>query len=238
MAINRTGITRREALGCAAALASFAGSGQAAVGDEVHLVRVPAPGLQPQVVADAAGDLHLIYYSGDPRQGDLYYARSHDSGATFSAPLRVNSQDGSAIAAGTIRGGQLAIGKNSRAHVAWNGSGKAAPRGPINPDSSKPGEPMLYARLNDSGTSFEPQRNLMLHSFGLDGGGSLAADDTGNVYVAWHGVGESEATGTGKEGEARRRVWVTRSMDQGRSFQTEAKAWAEETGACGCCGMK
>ncbi|MEO8663834.1 MAG: hypothetical protein ABI693_35595, partial [Bryobacteraceae bacterium] len=23
-----------------------------------------------------------------------------------------------------------------------------------------------------------------------------------------------------------------------RSFQTEAKAWAEETGACGCCGMK
>jgi hypothetical protein len=97
---------------------------------------------------------------------------------------------------------------------------------------------MLYARLNDRGNSFEPQRNLMLHSFGLDGGGSIAADHDGNVYVAWHGIGESEAERTGKEGEARRRVWITRSEDNGRSFLSEAKAWSQETGACGCCGMK
>src|SRR5207253_3226967 len=75
-------------------------------------------------------------------------------------------------------------------------------------------------------------------SFGLDGGGAIAADRNGNVYVTWHGIGESEAKGTGKVGEARRRVWVTRSEDGGQSFSTEAKAWAQETGACGCCGMK
>jgi hypothetical protein len=78
----------------------------------------------------------------------------------------------------------------------------------------------------------------MQHSFGLDGGGSVASDHDGNVYVAWHGIGESEAKGTGKQGEARRRVWITKSADGGRSFMTEARAWAEETGACGCCGMK
>ncbi|MEO7650957.1 MAG: hypothetical protein ABIZ80_10860 [Bryobacteraceae bacterium] len=97
---------------------------------------------------------------------------------------------------------------------------------------------MLYTRLNDAGNAFEPQRNLMRHSFGLDGGGSIAADRSGNVYVAWHGISESEASGSGKEGEARRRVWVTKSQDEGRSFSTEEKAWSQETGACGCCGMR
>jgi hypothetical protein len=51
----------------------------------------------------------------------------------------VNSQPESAIAAGTIRGAQLAIGKAGRVHVAWNGSQNAEPVGPLNPDSGKPG---------------------------------------------------------------------------------------------------
>jgi hypothetical protein len=97
---------------------------------------------------------------------------------------------------------------------------------------------MLYTRLSDNGKGFEPQRNLMHHSFGLDGGGSVAADRAGNVYVAWHGIGESEASGRGAEGEARRQVWITKSADEGRSFGTERKAWSQSTGACGCCGMK
>jgi DNA-binding beta-propeller fold protein YncE len=43
---------------------------------------------------------------------------------------------------------------------------------------------MLYARLDDAGTAFEPQRNLIQVAAGLDGGGSVAADQAGNVYVA------------------------------------------------------
>ena len=34
----------------------------------------------------------------------------------------MNSQEGSAIAAGNIRGARIAIGQNGRIHVAWNGS--------------------------------------------------------------------------------------------------------------------
>ena len=232
-------ITRRQAtLAFTAAFTGFARKALASAVDGPRLVRVPAGGLQPQVAIDRDGGLHLLYYAGDPHHGDLYYARSTDFGASFSPAIRVNSQEGSAIAAGTIRGGQLALGKGGRPHVAWNGSGIAEPRGPLNPDAKKPGEPMLYSRLSDGGKTFEPHRNLMLHSFGLDGGGSLAADGRGNVFVGWHGIGDSEAKGTGKEGEARRRVWITRSEDEGRSFQTEGKAWGENTGACGCCGMK
>jgi hypothetical protein len=45
---------------------------------------------------------------------------------------------------------------------------------------------MFYSRLTDDHTAFEPERNLMTHTFGLDGGGTLAADAAGQVYVAGH----------------------------------------------------
>ena len=65
----------------------------------------------------------------------------------------------------------------------------------------------------------------------LDGGGSLAADTVGKVYVAWHG-------NPYKNGEANRRVWVARSTDDGKTFAREVAAYSEPTGACGCCGMR
>jgi hypothetical protein len=202
----------------------------------VQVTRVPHDGLQPQLVSDERGVFHMVYYSGDARAGDLSYVRSTDHGATWSAAIAVN-EPGSAIAAGTIRGAQVAVGRNGRVHVAWNGSSKARLRGPLNPDSGKPGEPMLYARLNDAASAFEPQRNLMTSSFGLDGGGSVAADKAGSVYVAWHGIGQQDAK-SDLQGETRRQVWVARSQDDGKSFAPENKAWHEPTGACGCCGMK
>jgi hypothetical protein len=222
-------MTRRQAVAtCAAALTSFAAETKIGSAPRVSLERLPEGGLQPQVAVDDQGSLHLLYYTGDPRNGDVFYVRAS------SPAIRVNSQPGSAIAAGTIRGAQLALGKGGRAHVAWNGS---KPDGPLNPESGKHGASMLYAHLDNAGAAFEPQRNLMLHSFGLDGGGSIAADRAGNVYVAWHGIAESEAKGPAT-GEARRRVWVAKSEDDGRTFSPEAKAWPEETGACACCGMK
>jgi hypothetical protein len=233
MGSTKAMMTRRQAaLAFAGALSSLAAEKDSH--GRVLFCRVPAGGIQPQMALDDGGVLHLVYYTGDAHHGDLFYTRSKDDGTTFSAALPIN-QGGSAISTGTIRGAQLALGQGGRVHVAWNGSNDS---GPLNPDSGKNGAPMLYSRLDDAAKAFEPQRNLMLHSFGLDGGGSIAADRSGNVYVAWHGVAQSEAKGTGKEGEARRRVWVTKSADNGKSFSTEAKAWADETGACGCCGMK
>jgi prepilin-type processing-associated H-X9-DG protein len=83
-----------------------------------------------------------------------------------------------AIVAVTIRGAQMALGKYGRVHIAWNGH---APE-----KGSYMEAPMLYTRLNDAGTAFEPERDVITFARGLDGGGSVAADDQGNVYVAWH----------------------------------------------------
>ena len=190
----------------------------------IHLERAVGGGIQPQVAIDTGGALHLIYFKGEEGAGDLFYVRRADSGAPFSEPMRVNSVPASAIAVGTIRGGQIALGENGRVHVVWNGSSQV---------KGERGAPMLYTRLNDSGTGFEPQRDLMQRSQVLDGGGTIAADQRGNVYVAWHGNVIGAAGG-----EAQRRVWIARSKDSGVSFSPEAPAWDQPTGACGCCSMR
>ncbi len=191
----------------------------------VRVERTPDGGIQPQAMVGADGTVHLIYYKGSPPSGDLFYTRRRPGGG-FSPPLRVNSQPGSAIAAGTIRGGQLALGKEGRPNVAWNGSGDARPTGPDG------GSPMLYSRLNDAGAAFEQQRNLMQFTRLLDGGGTVAADPTGNVIVAWHAA-DGPSTDEGD-----RRLYVARSQDGGRTFARETPAWDQPTGACACCGAK
>src|SRR5688572_25296285 len=183
---------------------------------QVSLLRTPEEGIQPQAVVDKSGRIHLVYFKGPARAGDLFYVHKRADASEFSQPLLVNSKPGSAIAVGTIRGAQIALGKNDRIHVAWNGAN---------------GLEMLYTRLDQG--AFEPERNLLTWTGGLDGGGSVAADDQGNVYVTWHGTAPDN-----KQGEAGRAVFVSKSRDEGKTFAREVRANPIETGACGCCGMK
>jgi hypothetical protein len=201
----------------------------AAGSKKITVVRTPNGGIQPQAAVDAAGVVHLIYYKGDAGGGDVFYVRRETNAENFSKPIQVNSLPGSAIAAGSIRGAQLALGKNGRVHVVWNG-GKGAKRVTI---AGKEATPLLYTRLNDAGTAFDPERNLITQNAGLDGGSTVAADSQGNVYVFWHG---SAPSNTAKE--AGRAVFVSRSKDDGKTFAPESRATDKETGACGCCGMK
>lgn len=182
----------------------------------VERIRLPEGGLQPQAALDSSGVLHLLYFKGEPAGGDLFYLRRVSGAAQFSPPIQVNSQPQSAIAIGTIRGGHLAVGR--RVHAAWMAAGQGGEL-----------SYMSYARTGETGDRFEPQRNLIHTAYGLDGGGSLAADQGGNVYVAWH---------AGQEGEEKRRVWVAHSTDDGLTFSPEQRANPQETGACGCCGMR
>src|SRR5215469_2557720 len=77
---------------------------------EVTLMRTPGGGIQPQVAVDRKGVLHLIYFSGDPSAGDVYYVRKAPGTPEFSKPVRANSVPGSAIAVGSVRGPHLAVG--------------------------------------------------------------------------------------------------------------------------------
>lgn len=224
-------------------------------GVSLQSIRIPDGGIHPQAQLDTRGRLHLIYFKGDPKRGDIFYVRCDDGGAKFTSPIRVNSHPDSAVIMGTVRGPHLAIGKNDRPHVAWMGSDKAEPKG------EGRSVPMLYTRLNEAGDGFELQRNVVQTKPGLDGGGSVAADREGNVYVAWHAPGAHHSGGAhgsqqhepghdekhapqkhqrpaGHGGdEEDRQVWITRSHDDGKTFDTETAAIPKKTGSCACCGM-
>ncbi|HEV2349146.1 MAG TPA: sialidase family protein [Terriglobia bacterium] len=192
---------------------------------QVRIIRTPNGGIQPQVAVDRAGVIHMVYLTGPETASDIYYVQKGPHETGFSQPIRVNSVPGSAMSIGTVRGAQIAAGRGGRVYVAWLGSDKAMPRGPGNKT------PMLFSRLNDAGTAFEPQKNVMQFAVGLDGGGSVAADQSGNVYVVWHGNPD-------ENGETNRRVWVARSRDEGKTFEREIAASRLSAGACGCCGLR
>ena len=204
---------------------------------DVVVLRTPDGGTAPQVAVGADGGVHLVYFKpargdrGD--RGDLFYVRSSDGGVTFSRPLRVNSQPGSAMA---VRHARVAVGRGGRVHVAWNGAPGAQPRAPLNPaqpaDSPHNGTPLLYARMSDDGTAFLPQRTVMRKTYALAGGGTIAADADGNVYVVWHAMADGLP-----QNEQGRRVFLARSADDGKTFAPEAMASRDPTGACGCCAV-
>jgi len=198
---------------------------------DVAVVRLPDGAVQPELAVDDRGGVHMVYLTGDARAADVYYARSTDGGRTFARAVRVNSQDGSAIAAGTVRGAQLALGTGGRVHVVWNGSDRAEPKPPVNPSTGRPGSPLLYSRSRGA-AAFEAQRNLITQTTNLDGGGAIAA--SGNtVAVGWHAHPAS-----GEGGEEARRVWLAQSQDEGAAFSRERAISDPSTGVCGCCGLR
>ena len=190
----------------------------------VILVRTPNGGIQPQTVLDRDGVLHMIYFIGNAAGGDIEYVRREAEGGVFSEPIRVNSVTHSAIAIGTVRGPQMAVGKDGIVQVIWFGPAEKTAAG-------ESAMPVFFARLNEHHTAFEPQRNLVQYATGGDGGVSIAADGKGNVYAVWHATGE-------QSGEDHRRVYLAFSSDNGKTFPREIPVSPAELGACGCCGMR
>jgi hypothetical protein len=198
----------------------------AAENGQVTLQRLPNGAIQPQAVVDSKGIAHIIYFRAGPTEGlgDLYYVRIAPGDSRPPSPIRVNSERNSAGCVGTVRTAQIALGEGDRVHVVWNGLGPKGPNG-------YPTAYEAYTRLNDAGTAFEPQRNLITWAKGVDGGGSVAADRQGDVYVMWHALANAKD-------EAGRAVFVARSTDNGATFARETRANPDPTGACGCCGMR
>lgn len=219
---------RAASVALAVVLIGWLGAGGVLAGEpaKVDLVRVPESGLQPVAAMGVDGMLHLVYFKGDPKAGDLYCVTRENGASAFGAPVRVNAAPGSAVAIGTIRGAQMALGKDDRVHVVWNGPARRA-------DGKSDYEhcPVLYTRWDGEKKAFEPERNLMTRTMLLDGGCTVAADREGRVTVAWHGV----STEAKERTEAARRVYVAVSEDDGATFGAEAPV--SEAGVCACCGM-
>ena len=188
----------------------------------VRLERVPEGGVQPQIATSAGGVLHLVYLHGEPGACDVRHAMKKPGDREWGAPGTVNSESGTAIAMGTIRGAQISIGGDGTVHVVWNGPGsKQAPSA------------LFYSRLVPGVTAFEPQRNLLGDSEALDGGASVAAGSGSEVFLVWHGRPAHAAPG-----ETGRVVFVRRSTDSGRTFAPAKIANLDYAGVCACCSLR
>jgi hypothetical protein len=180
----------------------------------------PERGIQPRAIVEADGTLHLVWYRGDAGGGDLFYARQ-PKGASLGKAQQINSEPKSAVSTGTIRGAQVVLGRAGKVHVVWNGARDK------NDKNSRP--PFFYTRLEAGKPAFEPQR-AMSGNWIMDGGGAVAADHAGHVFVFWHG-------GDGS-GEGNRRILVRVSSDDGQTFGEERMISPEGDGVCGCCAMQ
>lgn len=67
---------------------AFAASRRGETNLNITVLRVPNAGIQPQAVIAPGGILHVLYFAGDPKAGDLFYLQSADYGSTWSTPLR------------------------------------------------------------------------------------------------------------------------------------------------------
>jgi hypothetical protein len=188
----------------------------------VRTERVPEGGVQPQIAAGADGALHLVYLKGTPGGCDVRYATKRPGSSAWGGPLTVNSEPHTAVSIGTIRGAQVALGKDGTVHVVWNGPGS----------KDKPSS-LFYTRKAATASAFEPQRNLRADTRGLDGGASIAAGTKGEVYIIWHGARKNVAPG-----ELNRVVFVLKSSDNGATFTPVKIANAEDAGVCACCSVK
>ncbi len=183
---------------------------------------VPEKGLQPEVVASSDGTVHLVYLRGDPKAAEVRYTW-RKAGEAWHPSLTVNTIAGSAIAIGTIRGPQLALGKNGTVHVLWNGTatGKLAPA------------PLWYARKLAGAEGFAKQQDLLGESVALDGGASLTASEDGKVYVVWHGL-----AGGAISGEKDRLIFLRTSLNDGVSFPPAEVINRATPGICACCSLR
>ena len=123
-------------------------TGLQASATDVKLERVPENGVQPQVAVQTDGTVHLVYLTGQPGGADIRYTRRAAAASEWAKPVTVNSIPKTAVAVGTIRGAQLALGQGGRVHVVWNG---AALKG----DHAH--APLYYTRMENG--KFEAQRS-------------------------------------------------------------------------------
>ena len=188
----------------------------------------PAPhaGFRPRAVVDKAGVLHVVQGVRD-RRGDLVYLRREPGSSRFSEPIPVN------VTARIVAGFDVAVGKQGRVHVLMRTNPRYSKL--MQPDAEKIGffdlKYMLYARLNDAGDAFEPERNLAGETIGFEGAGTILADGKGRVLAFWHGQLEPEFD------EPSRRIFRAESTDGGVTFGDPEAIRTEVEGACQCCAM-
>jgi len=137
---------------------------------------IDSPG-EPQIAVDSAGNINTVWSDQTTPCGSascsisIFFSRSTDGGATFSAPLNLSNDQG------TSSTPQIALDPSGNINVIWN--------------DNSPGYPaVLFSRSVDGGHTFSTPKNISAPT-----GGHLtlerrqiAIDSIGSINVVWSGA--------------------------------------------------
>ena len=120
----------------------------------------------PAVAADPNNCVHVVWQDNTPGTAEIYYARSEDRGATWSAARRLTWRYGASERPA------IAVDSADRIHVVWQGD--------------YPGVTEIYYRQStDGGTNWGAVRRLTWTS-GLSEYPALAVGSGAGIHLLWH----------------------------------------------------
>tara|TARA_B110000858_G_scaffold194218_1_gene248191 strand:- start:42028 stop:43245 length:1218 start_codon:yes stop_codon:yes gene_type:complete len=185
---------------------------------EIHIQKTPDGGVQPRLIADDSGNIHLLYFkkrlsAPSAREGNLYYRQYLPERNSFGLAIKVSSTAYD-IRSFAIERASMAVGGDGRVHVVWY----------LSKDNQ-----YYYSRSNSDRTQFETQQPVVdKFAEGLDAGADIAALGS-QLAIVW-GAGSLSR-------EHERTVYGRLSTDSGASFSDELQMGDKALGACACCAL-
>ena len=202
---------------------------------DVMTVKLPYGGIRPQAAIDRDGVIHIIQVNSKIR-GDLIYVKHSPTQKQFSKPMKVLSE-----ASGMAAGFDMAVGRNGRVHIFTRPNPKYSKKklGAKVYDAMFNSKTrffvlryMLHSRLNDEGSAFEEEKNIIGRTIGFEGVGAIVADQNSpNVYAFWPGQTEPGP-------EMGRDMYMAVSKDEGKIWSVPIKLDVDIEGNCRCCSIQ
>ena len=121
--------------------------------------------MSPKIGADPSGNLHVVWQDDTPGHWEVYYAKSTNGGATWTASQRLtwsSSSSGSPI---------IGVDSWDRLHVVWQGTAS----GNIE---------AFYRKSTDGGASWMAAKRLSWTS-GVSFSPVIAVDSSDNLHLVW-----------------------------------------------------
>ncbi len=171
--------------------------------------------IQPQLLTDAQGTTHLLYfktYNPQQTRGNLYYRTYKADKGEWNKPIKVSAVG--FAKSGIIAAAKMAVDNDGRVHVTW-----------FEANTLK----YLYTQSNTERTEFNaPKQIVKRFNEGVETGSNIAINGN-DVTITW-------AAGSFDK-EYQRAVYRVTSTDGGKNFGAEEILSDQSLGACACCGF-
>jgi len=122
----------------------------------------------PAIATDSSNALHVVWYDNTPGHYAIYYKRSSNGGATWSAAQRLTWTSGDSSSPA------IAIDSTKTIHVAWH-------------DTTPGYAEIYYGRSTDGGITWSPVKRLTWTS-GKSYNPTLAIDSNNKIYLVWEDI--------------------------------------------------